>query len=198
MSESTVVSPQAGQAVILTENDRHRQMHGDHYPAIHAWELSRDFASVRKDVCELGDATALGFSVTQKQVSDAATATVVGFKDSLAIAYQVEGRALLEAAKNANAVAVQNTNNFNLIQIEQVKNAAAAELSARTIAAAAAAQAAECCCELKALIVSDGNSTRALINAQTEQNLRDKIARLEMQNAALFTRNTAPITPVVV
>ena len=126
------------------------------------------------------------FGSVSKQVSDAATATVVGFKDQAATSYQIEGRSLLEAAKNANAVAVQNTNNFNLVQIEAVKNAAAAALEATKNAAAAylqgsqstaailAAQA-ECCCELKELIREDGDKTRALINDNEIQRLRSQL-----------------------
>jgi hypothetical protein len=137
------------------------------------------------------------FGVTSKQVSDAATATVVGFKDSLAVNYQIEGRALLEAAKNAsaisvqstaeaNALAVQATANFNALNVEMVKNASAAELRAQQIAAAAAAQLAECCCEMKLLqkdtltaILADGQKTRDLINGNSVQELRDKIVDLQ-------------------
>lgn len=133
----------------------------------------------------------------QKQLSDTATATVVGFKDAQAISYQIEGRASLDAAKNAaalglqattnssalsieavknaNALSVEATKNFYALNVEISKNAAAAELRAQQIAAAAAAKAAECCCELKALITADGNTTRALINTNTIEQLRAQL-----------------------
>jgi uncharacterized surface protein with fasciclin (FAS1) repeats len=120
-------------------------------------------------------ATALASAKTDDGVSQGFTATQVAFKDSLATAYQIEGRALLEAAKNQNLLAVQATNNFNLVQIEAVKNAAAAQLTATVNAAAIAAQLAECCCELKEKIGADGDATRALINTNTIESLREKL-----------------------
>jgi hypothetical protein len=73
------------------------------------------------------------FAVVQKQVSDAATATVVGFKDAAATAYQLQGQALLEAAKNAAALSVQSQkesdglsgqaiSNFNEASVQAVNN----------------------------------------------------------------------------
>lgn len=133
----------------------------------------------------------------QKQISDSATSTLVGFKDLTALSYQIQGASLLEAAKNAAAITLQATTNanaasvqaqnftnllqvqamtnFNALNVEMVKNAAAAELRAQTIAAAAAAQAAECCCELKELIRADGDKTRALINTNTIEQLRAQL-----------------------
>ena len=192
--DSTVLQPAPGQTVVSTETG-HRN-HSD-YPAIHVWETSRDFASVQASLSDATYRTDLSSAVIQKQISDAATATVVGFKDQLATAYQVEGRALLEAAKNANAASVQAVMFANAASVEAAKYANAQALEAQKIAAAAAMAAAECCCELKSLIVSDGNTTRALLNAQNEQNLRDQISRLQIQNSAFFTRNVAPVTPVV-
>jgi hypothetical protein len=72
---------------------------------------------------------ATGFSFAQKQVSDAATSTLVGFKDGAVTAYQLQGQGLLEAAKNAAAISVQNqresdglsgqaTANFNLSSVQ--------------------------------------------------------------------------------
>jgi len=226
---------------------RHWEVATDKREQTRVHETSRDFAAVEKSICDANGATGRSFAGVEKsicesthdlekslcetqrdslksfealskQVSDAATATVVGFKDSLAIAYQVEGRALLEAAKNANAVSVQNTmyanaaaiqatSNYNLLSIEAVKNASAAELRAATIAAAAtlqaqsvaaaaAAQAAECCCELKALILAQGEQTRSLFTANETQRLRDQVQALQLANSSLFARNVPPVQPL--
>jgi hypothetical protein len=134
---------------------------------------------------------------SQKQIGDAATATVVGFKDAQALAYQVQGQALLEAAKNASAASVQATSNFNLASVQATTFAYEAQLQAQTIAAAAAAKAAECCCELKEKIGADGQKTRDLINSITEQNLRDRAQRSESALAAYFAAKVAPTSPVV-
>ncbi len=148
--------------------------------------VERGFTAAALASCKTDDMIAGGFFASQKQVSDAATSTLVGFKDLTALSYQIQGQALLEAAKNAaalqvqatanaNAASVEATKNFYALSVEAVKNASAAELRAQQIAATAAAQAAECCCELKALITSDGNATRALINTNTVEQLRAQL-----------------------
>lgn len=83
--------------------------------------------------CHSDDRVCDGFSSVQKQVSDAATSTVVGFKDAAATAYQLQGQSLLEAAKNAAALSVQGQKdkdglfgqavaNFNLSSIQRESN----------------------------------------------------------------------------
>lgn len=150
-------------------------------------------SDVSKDValaaCKTNDGVQHGFFASQKQVSDAATSTVVGFKDAQATAYQIEGRALLEAAKNANALAVQATSNFNLLQLEAVKNAAAAQLEAQKNAAAQLALTEKCCCEaaaqaaanlaaITATVVAEGRATRDMITANEIANLRAQLASI--------------------
>ena len=125
--------------------------------------------------------------------------------------------ALLEAAKNASAISIQNqlessalgvqaTGNFNLASVQATtfsnqadvsrqRFAYEAQLQAQVIAAAAAAKAAECCCELKTAIISDGQKTRDLINSITEQNLRDRASRAEASLAAYFAAKVAPVVP---
>ena len=80
------------------------------------------------------------FEKAQKQISDSATSTVVGFKDAQALAYQVQGQSLLEAAKNAAAASVQATSNFNLASVQATTIGYEAQLQAQVIAAAAAAK----------------------------------------------------------
>jgi len=148
--------------------------------------LCDGFDKTRGAVSHASERTTSELCALQKQLSDTATATVVGFKDAQAISYQIEGRASLDAAKNsaalglqattnANALSVEATKNFYALNVEIAKNAAAAELRAQQIAATAAAQAAECCCELKALITADGNATRGLINNNTIEQLRAQL-----------------------
>lgn len=195
--DSTVLQPAPGQAVVqVSDPRRHEHSHGHGHDHPRVWEISQDFASVRRDIAISDDRSSDQIERVRKDVCDTSAAVQAGFKDAAATAYQVEGRALLEAAKNANTLGIQATNNFNLLNVEMVKNAAAAELSARTIAAEAARQLAECCCELKALVSNESRQTRDLITANETQNLRDKITRLELQNASLFTRNVPPIQPV--
>jgi hypothetical protein len=145
------------------------------------------FSASALAACKTQDEVAAVYASLQKQASDGFTAVVAYAKDAQATAYQVEGRAALEAAKNAaalglqattnaNALSVEATKNFYALTVEAQKNAAAAELRAQTIAAAAAAQAAECCCELKELITREANTTRDLINANTVQDLRDRLS----------------------
>lgn len=148
--------------------------------------LGAGFTAAALAACKTSDEVAAVYAALQKQVSDAATATVVGFKDAQATAYQIEGRTVLDAAKNtaaiqlqattnANALSVEATKNFYALDLAATKNASAAELTAQRNASAAAMQLAECCCELKALITSDGNTTRALINTNTVEQLRAQL-----------------------
>jgi hypothetical protein len=148
--------------------------------------LSTGFTAAALAACKTSDEVAAVYAALQKQVSDAATATVVGFKDAQATAYQIEGRTALDAAKNVATLGLQATTNANLLSVEAsknfyaltvdaTKNASAAQLEAQKNAAAVAMQIAECCCELKALVTSDGNTTRALINTNTIEQLRAQL-----------------------
>ena len=142
--------------------------------------------------CKTQDEVAAVYASLQKQVSDAATSTVVGFKDAQATAYQIEGRTALDAAKNvatlglqattnANALSVEATKNFYALSVEATKNAAAAQLEAQKNASAAAAQLAECCCELKSLITAEGVAGRALANEIEARRVQNELQRLQTQ-----------------
>ena len=85
----------------------------------------------------------------------------------------------------SNQNALQQLNSFNnlttttlqgfngaAMQVQNVTNQIVGQLQAM------AATNAACCCEIKSLIQSDGNLTRALINDNTIQNLRDKNVEL--------------------
>src|ERR1035437_9215544 len=80
----------------------------------------------------------------------------------------------LQGFNQANITALQG---FNQAAFNQ--NIATQQIIAQGVAMAA--QAAECCCSIKALITADGNTTRALINANTMQDLRDKNVELAGQ-----------------
>jgi len=144
------------------------------------------FTAAALAACKTSDEVAAVYASLQKQISDAATATVVGFKDAQATAYQIEGRTALDAAKNvatlglqattnANALSVEATKNFYALSVEATKNASAAQLEAQKNASAASAQLAECCCELKSLITAESTATRALINTNTIEGLRAQL-----------------------
>jgi hypothetical protein len=221
-----------GSSAVVSEDHGHHDRHGSRHPD--RWDLStqmRDgFTAEALADCRSDDGNASNFASVQKQVSDAATATVVGFKDAAATAYQLQGQALLEASKNAAAISVQSQkendglygqaiSNFNMASVQAVsnfnasqvqanlmqynvlldsqKNAAASALLATQLAAVAAAQAAECCCELKEKIGAEGQKTRDLICATTEQNLRDRAQRSENALAAYFSGKVPPTAPVI-
>lgn len=52
------------------------------------------------------------------------------------------------------------------------------------------AQNAECCCDIKTAIHAEGEATRALINANTMQELRDNLQAAQMQLGTLSQTNT--------
>jgi len=101
------------------------------------WDLSvqmrADAEAAALANCHSDNMSKDSFFAAQKQVSDAATSTVVGFKDAAATAYQLQGQSLLEAAKNAAAISVQNSkesdglfgqaiSNFNLSTTQATTN----------------------------------------------------------------------------
>ena len=90
-----------------------------------------------------------------------------------------------DATAQSNQNALQQVNSFNnlttttlqgfngaAMQVQNVTNQIIGQLQAM------AATNAACCCEIKSLIQSDGNETRALINNNTIQALRDKNVEL--------------------
>lgn len=135
------------------------------------------------------------FASTRKDVADVAYETLGGFKDAAATAYQIEGRGLLEAAKNANSVAVQNDKLWYQTNLQAQTNASAAVLLATQNQAAALAFAAECCCETKELISAEAVRTRDLITQLDTNRIRDELAACKAANTAYFTRNIAPVIP---
>lgn len=137
------------------------------------------------------------FMAMQKQISDSATSTLAGFKDLTALSYQIEGRALLEAAKNQSMLSIQADRNWAASNLQAVTFAAAAQLEAQKNAAASALALAECCCELKEKMGDEGQKVKDLINSITQQDLRDRATRSETALAAYFSAKVAPTTPVV-
>ena len=88
-------------------------------------------------------------------------------RDMMAQSYQAQLNALNTANISNNLVST----GFNEMGREMSGNQAAIQ---STLAAMSAAQAL-CCCETRQLIIQDGNATRALINANTMQELRDRL-----------------------
>jgi len=99
-----------------------------------------------------------------------------------------------DVAAQANQNALQQLNSFNnlttttlqgfnssVMQIQNATNQIIAQGSANAAAVATgfcniSKELATCCCEVKQMIQSDGNLTRALINDTNMQNLRDQLA----------------------
>lgn len=158
-------------------------------------KIGDDTARVLSAVTHGTEEAQENYARLQKQVSDNNTATALGFKDAQALAYQVEGRALLEAAKNANALGVQADKLWYQTNLQAQTNAAAAVLLATQNQAAILAAQAECCCELKEKITAEAVETRALINTIESNRIRDELASCKAQNAAYFARGIPPVTP---
>jgi hypothetical protein len=150
------------------------------------WEMGRDFAFVNHGICDV-----------KAEVLRSETATVAGFKDGQATAYQIEGRQALAIETARNLLNVQADKNYYQLSLEAVKNASAAELTARSLAAAAQKAADDCCCELKQLITAEAVATRGLIESNEKQALQAEITRLQIANSAFFTRNVPPTAPVI-
>ena len=184
---SEVLTPQPGQTIVDTNGHRH---HNDNeLDRVILRETLSDFRVQSKATTDGFTAAALAACKTDDTVGDVKVRQA-----------EIEGRALLEAAKNAaagileaakntsllgvqaadigNRASVERTNFFNLVQVEAVKNAAAAQLQAQVNAAAIAAQVAECCCELKEKIGADGDATRQLINGNTIADLQARLASI--------------------
>lgn len=140
------------------------------------------------------------FEKTQKQMSDFQTNSLLdSAKNAAAISIQnqLESSALgVQATSNFNLSSVQATTFANQAEVSRQRFAYEAQLQAQVIAAAAAAKAAECCCELKTAILTDGQKTRDLLNSITEQNLRDRAQRSENALAAYFAAKVAPTSPI--
>lgn len=180
---ATTTSGSAG--VLATKESRFDVMQG----------LNNGFTAQALASCHSDEKNEENFSLAQKQVSDSATSTLVGFKDLTALSYQIEGRSLLEAAKNANSAAVQADKNWAATNLQAQVNSAASVLLATQIAAQAAKEAAECCCELKEKIGDEGQKTRDLINSIQASDLRDRATKAESALSAYFAARVAPVVP---
>jgi len=136
----TIETIPSGVTAVVTEN-RHENKHPNR------WDLSSQMrAGYTADAlasAHTDEENQENFAVVQKQISDAATATVVGFKDAAATAYQLQGQSLLEAAKNAAALSVQSqkesdglsgqaTANFNLSSVQSETYFNASQVTATT------------------------------------------------------------------
>lgn len=143
------------------------------------------FKELSLQVCKaedgVKDSLNTGFTATQVSLVTGFKDTEIAFKEAQGLAYQIEGRSALLATTNQGAT-----------MLEMAKNQAATMLAF----CQASKEAALCCCELKALVTSDGNTTRALINSQETDRLRDRANRAENAINAYFSAKVPPITPV--
>lgn len=184
--ESVLATTTSGSAgVLATKESRFDVMQG----------LTAGFSAQALASCHSDEENKEDFFNVQKQISDSAYATQGGFKDLTSLNYQIEGRALLEAAKNAAALAVQADKNWSATNLQAQVNSAASTLLATQIAAQAAKEAAECCCELKERIGEEGQKTRDLINSIQASDLRDRAAKAENALSAYFAAKVCPVVP---
>jgi hypothetical protein len=132
-------------------------------------------------------------------VSQANAAQVLA--NAIGNAAQVQAAAIgnaaaLQATSNFNMLTVQATTNQYQILLDSTKNASASVLLATQNQAATLAAIAECCCEQKALAISEGDKTRQLIIGNQLQNERDK--NLILANAYnVLAGRTSPLTPPI-
>jgi hypothetical protein len=131
------------------------------------------------EVSHQGEEATENFATVFSKIDCANKDVLLGFKDVVALNYQIEGRSVLESAKNFNAVSVQADKNFAQLQLQAQMNTSEARLAAQIAAAEARAAAQACCCDLKELIRSEAGTTRALINDQNTDRLRDRATRAE-------------------
>jgi hypothetical protein len=169
--------------------------------AAHTNELVQtDTAALMVD----SDKNAAALQVQASEIAGAAQVLVNKVGSDIQVqAQQFANLASVQATTNANLASVQATSNFNALTLQSQTYASAAVLLATQNAAAAAAQLASCCCEMKSelaastqRILDDGQKTRDLINANTVQDLRDKVARRDTEIAALYAAGKAPSSPV--
>lgn len=179
-------------------------------------KLDAGFFGVQKSICDSTsdikgtvvhgtEDTLEALCGVDRSIASAREANLGLAKDAQAVAYQIEGRQALDAAKNNAAILNQGTMYANAAQVQlervraelglqaqtyaaaselaAVKFASAAELRAQQIACEAAKQLAECCCELKeqaaatrSLVSSESASTRALITDNRMHDLERKLA----------------------
>lgn len=102
----------------------------------------------------------------------------------------------LEAAKNKAALELDAAKNLAAVQMTATINAKDAALTASINHASLLEKIAECCCEQKALAISEGSKTRELIILQKEQDLRDARNRDHEELVALRLRASLVPAPV--
>lgn len=215
--ESTTVTPQPGQTVVMTDHDEHGHHRGHHdhsdwdrtilreqaagfrEAASARNEQTRDTLDTRHDLSQISErgfsASALASCHLSEKVAQASKEAAVASKDQLVTAYQIEGRSQVQAEKLAAAAVLQAEKLAAASVLQAEKLASAAALQAQQIASTAAAQLAECCCELREKITADGNSTRAVLESNERERLRDRAARAEATLSAYFTRAVPPVVP---
>jgi hypothetical protein len=162
--------------------------------------VERGFAAEALADCKLGDEIADSKLFNAVQFKDqvieanknaANTANLISTVGNAAqvLATTIGNAASVQATANYNGLTVQATSNFNqtTVQLERVR----AELEAKTAAGFAAAtllafqnksdsdaKAAACCCELKALILEQGNATRAQAADFRMRDLESRLAAI--------------------
>lgn len=109
---------------------------------------------------------------------DAAKDTLLQFKEADIRAFKIAAAAEKTACDNQREL---------LLQFKD------AQLQAERIAAQHARELAECCCEMKELVKEEAHTTRALINQQEVDRLRERASKAEQQLALLNLQIGLPL-----
>ena len=169
--------------------------------AAHTNEIvQNDSAALMVDV----DKQAAALAVQSAVNAGAATVQLAKVAGDIQVqAQQFANLSSVQATNLANLASVQATTNYNALTLQNQTDASASVLLATQVAAKAAAQLAECCCEMKSnlaastqRILDDGQKTRDLINAGTQQDLRDALTARNTEIASLYAAQKAPVSPV--
>lgn len=88
---------------------------------------------------------------------------------------------MLDACKNTHSLTLQAAENFAKMQLQAAENAARASR-----------ELAECCCEMKALVLSEHCTTRELISNTEQNRLRDDLAAKNQQLLLLQINGNGP------
>lgn len=153
--------------------------------------VDRGFAADALAACKIGDEIAEVKLAAAVAAKDQIIAQNVGFSAQTVLSTTIGNAANVLATANANAASIQATNNFNLltVQTERVRAELLASQAAGFAAAALAAcqgkadsdaKAAACCCELKALIISEAAAVK---QQAADFRMRDLESRLALQRA---------------
>lgn len=142
--------------------------------------LSDGLGRVTDTIVGVGAATQNGLCHLGESIAQGAKETALGFKDQIIEANKNVQILSVQAERIGNALSVQGTMYANQLGLQAQTYAAASELRAQQIANAAAQQVAALRCDVLEKISTDGQLTRAKLDASAVEALRDRLHASEM------------------